>query len=88
MKWCFIALDLKKALVNSVVSIACLHSIFIDYILNFLRSNSKNGFQQKKKKSVSKPSIYNILINNVTVKWFKCPLLYLELLKKIPFLET
>lgn len=43
---------------------------------------------RKEKKSVSKPSIYNILIKSVTVKWFKCPLLYLELLKKVPFLKT
>lgn len=53
--------------VNSVVSIACFHCIFIDYILNFLKSNCKNG-SQKKKKGVSKPSIYDILIDSVTVK--------------------
>lgn len=41
-----------------------------------------------KKKSVSKPSICNVLVYNVLGKLFKCPVLYLELLRKICLVRT
>lgn len=37
----------ESPLIKSIPSIACFYYIFVDYILNFLKSNYKNGSQQK-----------------------------------------